>query len=136
MTEKHFQRFGPVLRYDDGDKAIAFLSDAFGFKEHAVHRSPEGQIVHAELEFKGDYIGLSERAKGESVGDSIFDLGPCCIYVVLDDGAEIDALCERARAAGTEIVMEPQDQEYGSRDFSARDPENFVWAFGTYRMGS
>ena len=39
-------------------------------------------------------------------------------------------------AAGAEIVMEPQNQDYGSRDFSARDPEGFVWAFGTYRPGT
>jgi uncharacterized glyoxalase superfamily protein PhnB len=42
----------------------------------------------------------------------------------------------RAASAGAEIVMEPQDQDYGSRDFSARDPEGFVWAFGTYRPGT
>ena len=67
---------------------------------------------------------------------TIFDLGPCVVYVVLDDEAAIDAMRARAASAGAEIVMEPQDQDYGSRDFSARDPEGFVWAFGTYRMGS
>lgn len=29
--------------------------------------------------------------------------------------------------------MELTDQDYGSRDFIARDPEGFVWTFGTYR---
>ena len=28
--------------------------------------------------------------------------------------------------------MEPTDQDYGSRDFSVRDPEGNIWAFGTY----
>jgi uncharacterized glyoxalase superfamily protein PhnB len=27
------------------------------------------------------------------------------------------------------------DQEYGSRDYAARDPEGNVWCFGTYRPG-
>jgi uncharacterized glyoxalase superfamily protein PhnB len=44
-----------------------------------------------------------------------------------------DALCERARAAGAEITAEPHDTDYGSRDFSARDPEGNRWSFGTYR---
>jgi uncharacterized glyoxalase superfamily protein PhnB len=28
--------------------------------------------------------------------------------------------------------MEPTDQEYGSRDFTVRDPEGNLWSFGTY----
>jgi uncharacterized glyoxalase superfamily protein PhnB len=29
--------------------------------------------------------------------------------------------------------MELTDTDYGSRDFSARDPEGNLWTFGTYR---
>ncbi|WP_244546288.1 VOC family protein [Bosea sp. OK403] len=48
---------------------------------------------------------------------------------------DIDARCERARAAGAEICMEPTDQPYGSRDFICKDPEGHIWCFGTYRPG-
>ena len=54
-----------------------------------MHRSPDGVIVHAEMALGGQYIGLSERAKSEQ---TIFDLGPCVVYVVLDDDAAIDAM--------------------------------------------
>jgi uncharacterized glyoxalase superfamily protein PhnB len=37
-----------------------------------------------------------------------------------------------AKAAGAEIVEEPQKQDYGSF-YSARDPEGNLWSFGTYR---
>ena len=40
---------------------------------------------------------------------------------------------EIARAAGAEIITEPHDTDYGSRDFAARDPEGNRWSFGTYR---
>ena len=43
---------------------------------------------------------------------------------------------ERALAAGAEILMAPTDQEYGSRDFVAKDHEGNVWCFGTYQPGS
>ena len=46
---------------------------------------------------------------------------------------EVDPLHDTAKAAGAEIVMAPTDQDYGSRDFSARDPEGNIWSFGTYR---
>ena len=29
--------------------------------------------------------------------------------------------------------MEPEDTEYGSREYAARDPEGHFWSFGTYR---
>ena len=31
MADTQIQRFNPVLRYDDGEKAMAFLEEAFGF---------------------------------------------------------------------------------------------------------
>ena len=34
---------------------------------------------------------------------------------------------------GDQVVLAPTDQDYGSRDFSARDPEGNIWSFGTYR---
>ena len=89
MADTQIQRFNPVLRYDDGEKAMAFLEEAFGFEPGPVHRSPDGVIVHAEMALCGQYIGLSERAKSEK---TIFDLGPCVVYVVLDDDAAIDAM--------------------------------------------
>ncbi|SIT55209.1 Glyoxalase (fragment) [Mesorhizobium prunaredense] len=45
----------------------------------------------------------------------------------LKDG--LDSHCDRARAAGAEIVQEPVDQFYGERQYRARDPEGHVWTF-------
>ena len=44
-----------------------------------------------------------------------------------------DAHHERAVAAGAEVIRGLQNEEYGSRGDSARDPEGYVWHFGTYR---
>ena len=51
-------------------------------------------------------------------------------YVVTDD---VDAVYQRAKAAGAEIIAEPHDTDYGSHDFAAADPEGNRWSFGTYR---
>jgi uncharacterized glyoxalase superfamily protein PhnB len=56
--------------------------------------------------------------------------GDNMVYGAVD---EIDALYERAQQAGAEIVVEIMDTDYGSRDFTLRDPEGTLWAFGTYR---
>ncbi len=129
MTEpQRTQQFSPVLIYDDALKAIQFLTEAFGFTEHAIHRTPDGAIAHAELAYGGGFIGLADR-----LGDSVFDLGPCAIYVVVDDP---DAHHARAVAAGADVVFPLTDQDYGSRDYAVRDAEGFVWCFGTYAIGS
>jgi uncharacterized glyoxalase superfamily protein PhnB len=121
------QSIFPVLRYNDAHAAIDFLERAFGFQRHAVHEGDDGQIVHSELRF-GDQVVMVSSA---GAGDSPFDqgVGQAVVYVVVDD---VDPLHETAKAAGAEIVMPPTDQDYGSRDFAARDPEGNVWSFGTY----
>ena len=52
------------------------------------------------------------------------------VYVVVPD---LDGHCARARDAGAEIVREPNDTDYGSREYGARDPEGLAWHFGTYQ---
>jgi hypothetical protein len=42
---------------------------------------------------------------------------------------DVRAHCDRARAAGAEIVQEPTDQPYGDRTYRALDLEGHVWNF-------
>jgi MerR family transcriptional regulator, thiopeptide resistance regulator len=44
---------------------------------------------------------------------------------------DVDAHCEHARSEGAEIEYGPQDQDYGVREFGARDIERRRWAFVT-----
>jgi uncharacterized glyoxalase superfamily protein PhnB len=118
----------PVLHYRDPAKALAFLAEAFGVEEKAVHRDPDGDVVYVEAALGDCWFGFGPTTEGGP-----FDLGPTAVYVVLD---EVDTMHERAAGAGAEIVMPPTDQDYGSRDFAARDTEGNVWCFGTYRPGA
>ena len=45
--------------------------------------------------------------------------------------ADVDAHYARARAAGAELMGEPRDQEYGQREYGARDPDGHQWWFAT-----
>jgi uncharacterized glyoxalase superfamily protein PhnB len=112
--------FYPSMRFRDADAAIAFLERAFGFEAGDVHRGDDGRVRHGELWLQGAAIMLGE---GESPA-------PQSTYAAIDD---VDALHERARSAGAEIVRELEETPYGSREFSARDPEGNTWHFGTYR---
>ncbi len=117
----------PLLRYRDAQAALDFLKAAFGFEPREVHRSDDGRIVHAEVHAGKGLLMLGEDAAGD---DRFAEhLGRGWVYVALP---EVDSICEQARAAGAEIVSELTDQDYGSRDFAARDPEGNYFAFGTY----
>ncbi|HEX5378234.1 MAG TPA: VOC family protein, partial [Phenylobacterium sp.] len=47
------------------------------------------------------------------------------VHIQLD--SDIDGHCERARAAGGEIIAEPETQFYGERTYRCRDPEGHIW---------
>ena len=131
MTHESIPSLYPALRYRDAGAAIEWLSRAFGFARHVVHDAPDGSIAHAELQMGTAVIGLS------SVGP-VSDANPWTavsqgLYVCV---TEADALHDRARAAGADIVRPLVNEEYGSRDFSARDSGGHLWAFGTYREGN
>ncbi|MFC5065079.1 VOC family protein [Actinomycetospora atypica] len=108
-----------TLRSTDVPALAAHLRDVLGLT--AGHVS-EG---HAELFWDGGAVLLGPRRP-----DDRFDTGRAVTYLVL---ADPDAHHDRVVAAGGEIVLGLVDQDYGSREFAAVDPEGNVWSFGTYR---
>ena len=51
------------------------------------------------------------------------------IYVMVHD---VEAHAARARSAGAEIIMEPEEQDYGGSNYTCRDFEGNIWSFGSY----
>ena len=119
----------PTYHYRDARSAIDFLERAFGFERKAVHEADDGTIQHAELRF-GDGLIMLGDTRDTEFAKLAPPPGSGSVYIAVDD---VDALHDRARAAGADIVYGPKDQDYGSRDFTARDPEGNLWSFGTYR---
>jgi uncharacterized glyoxalase superfamily protein PhnB len=123
----------PFMRYEDARAALDWLTEAFGFESTAVHEGENGRIVHAEMRFGDGRIMLGSAGPNPMGMKTVKELGAATqgIYSIVDDG--VDAHYERAVAAGAEIVMEPHDTDYGSREYLVRDPEGNLWSFGTYR---
>lgn len=124
----------PVLHYDDSSAALAFLVEAFGFCAAAAARDGDGDVVHAELRWPTGgavVLGSTKHAGGVHAGLSP---GSNACYVVAED---VDAVYERALAAGAAIAQPPHWTEFGTgvstRAFTARDPEGNLWTFGGYR---
>ncbi|MEX0174174.1 VOC family protein [Streptomyces sp. LMG1-1-1.1] len=123
----------PALRYEDAKAAIKQLTEGFGFSEHAVYEGEDGRVVHAELAYGNGMLMLGSKGSGTEFDKLMAGAGPVAVYVRV---ADVDEHHARAVAQGIEIVMPPADQEYGSRDYTARDAEGNVWSFGTYAPGA
>jgi uncharacterized glyoxalase superfamily protein PhnB len=120
----------PVFRCANAPTAIDWLVRAFGFTVRSDHRTPDGSVAHADLLFGSNSIGIS----------SVSTSGPNSPWARVRQGLYVrvdnpDAAHDRAAAAGAEIVSPLQDMDYGSRDFTLRDPGGHLWAFGTYDTG-
>lgn len=130
MSNQNNSNCWPCLTYEDAPAAVKFLTEAFGFEVGVVYDGDRpGTVSHAELlwpEGGGVMFGTT------GLGDGPFANrrpGNDAVYVVCSDP---DAVYERATAAGAEVVTEPTDTDYGSRDVAFRDPEGNLWDFGTY----
>jgi uncharacterized glyoxalase superfamily protein PhnB len=110
----------PVLVYPDVRAAVEFLERAFGF----VERVRIGEDHRAQLSY-GDGAVIVGDVRGERRPP-----GPeeetHSVLVRVDDAR---AHCEQARAAGATIRREPQDFEYGERQYEAEDLAGHRWIF-------
>jgi uncharacterized glyoxalase superfamily protein PhnB len=119
----------PLLFYRDARAALDFLERAFGFETRLLVDDGQGGVIHSESVFEAQVVMVCGPPTGPWA--SPLDLGgrrTGSVHVQLQAG--IDALCERARAAGAVVEREPADQPYGDRVFTCLDPEGHSWSFG------
>lgn len=128
-TETTTATIYPGLQYRDVDAAMKWLEDVLDCERREDHRDEDGNVVHAELVLQGATLMLSSAGVGREPFKSL-PAGGRLVYCAVDG---IDELYQRVRGAGAEIALEITDTEYGSRDFTVRDPEGNLWSFGTYR---
>ncbi len=116
------------LRVRGAAEAIAFYGKAFGASEKFRLTEPGGRIGHAELDFGGTTIMLSDEypeygLRGpQAVGATTFS-----IHLHVDDA---DRAIDRAVRAGATLVRPAQDAFYGERGGTVRDPFGHEWILG------
>lgn len=124
----------PCLRYRDAPAAIDWLCKAFGFERQLVVANPDGTLSHAQLRFGNGMIMLGSVldtpfGRLMTQPDETGGLETQTAYLIVSD---IRSVYRKAIEAGAKIVIDIQDENYGGRGFSCRDPEGHLWTFGTY----
>jgi PhnB protein len=113
----------PYLVVSDAAGLIEFIKQAFGAEEMMRMTNPDGSIGHTEMRVEGCVIMLSQ-AKDQ------WKPMPCMLYIYVRD---VDAVFQRAVAAGASVVREPKDEFYGDRTAGVQDVCGNQWWLGTHK---
>ena len=115
-----------ALFYRDPKAAIDWLQKAFGFELTLLLEDAEGNLAHSQLSFGDSSVMVgNEWSANHKSPASVGDKCTQTVHIQLD--SDLDGHCARARAAGAEVIAEPETQFYGDRTYRCRDPEGHIW---------
>ena len=110
----------PLLWSDDVEAVVDWAATVLGLAESWRAAGDDGRLEHAELLWPGGRISINVRA------DAYRGMGPSGISLRVDDRAQVEALYERARAAGAEISQRFAESRV-AHSFTALDPDGNQW---------
>lgn len=120
----------PYLRCRNASAAIEFYKQVFGATEGMRLTEPSGRIGHAELKFGQFSIMISDEYPEYGIqGPEAFGGTGSSLHLHVDD---VDALTQKAVAAGAKLLMGPKDQFYGERSSKVLDPFGHEWLLGSH----
>jgi PhnB protein len=120
----------PYLTIQGAGEAIDFYKRAFGAVEVARMATPDGKIMHAELQIGDSFIMLGDEnpqynRSPKSLGGTAVGLH---LYV-----PDVDAAFARAVGAGATPKMPPTDMFWGDRFGKLTDPYGHEWSLATHK---
>lgn len=116
------------LHTQDAAQAIDWYTRVFGAREIFRLTEPGGRLGHAELDFGGTVIMLSDEYPEFDIhGPGTVGKTTVTIHLHVDDA---DVLIGRAVAEGATLERAAQDQFYGERSGCIRDPFGHRWNIG------
>ncbi|MDI1272256.1 VOC family protein [Polaromonas sp.] len=116
------------IHVSDAREAIAFYITVFGASEKFRLVEPGGRLGHAELDFAGSTLMLSEEFPEYGIqGPQAGAPTAVTLHLHVDNCDEVIA---RALKAGATLETAAQDQFYGERSGSFRDPSGHRWSVG------
>ena len=126
-----YPRVIPYLHVDGASAAIDFYTEVLSATERM--RMPgdrPDKIGHAELQIGDSVIMLADEAPEMDIrGPKTVGGTPVTICVYVED---VDAVMERATAAGARILRPAEDQFYGDRAGVFEDPFGHHWNVMTH----
>ena len=108
-------------------EAAEFYKTAFAAEEVARQVAEDGKrLMHVHLRINGGSLMMSDEFP-EYSQSAVREMGGFTIHIQVDDP---DAWWQRAVDAGCEVKMPLEDQFWGDRYGSVRDPFGVDWSIG------
>ena len=121
----------PYLIIKGAADAIEFYKKAFGAAELVRMPAPGGKVGHAEIKIGDSPIMLADESTEMGyVGPATLGGSPISIMIYVED---VDTIYNQAIAAGGVEVKPLQDQFYGDRSGTLKDPFGHVWHVATHK---
>jgi uncharacterized glyoxalase superfamily protein PhnB len=120
----------PYLIVKGAPEAIDFYVKAFGATEIGRMPGPDGRLIHAEISIGNSRVMLADEfcefgaRSAATIGGS-----PVTIHLYVED---VDAVFNRAVAAGATAKMAPADMFWGDRYGKLTDPFGHEWSLATH----
>lgn len=120
----------PYLIIKGAADAIEYYKKAFGATELFRMAQPDGRIGHAEIKIGDSPIMLADEfPEMKYVGPLSLGGTPVSILLYVDD---VNTIFPQALAAGGTEQKPLQDQFYGDRSGTLKDPFGHVWTIATH----
>ena len=116
----------PYHRYSEPEVGIRWFTDVLGAAEVLRLTTPDGRVGHAEFLLGSSVLSLGLALTSPPAvlpHENRYTLRHMTLVFV----ADVDAVVDRAAAAGGSVVDAPTDQPWGLRQAIVRDPEGYLW---------
>ena len=120
----------PYLAVNGAAKALEFYKKAFGATEVMRMQEPSGKIVHAEIKIGDSHIMLADEFPDIEFQSPTSVGGASALLMIYVENA--DAVFKQALECGAQQTRALQDQFYGDRSGTLRDPFGHVWTVATH----
>ncbi|MGA8709688.1 MAG: VOC family protein [Thermoplasmata archaeon] len=114
------------LTVDGGLAALEFYKHAFGARELMRRVTPDGKLIHGQLRIGDSIVLLSDRFP-DSTTAAPSAIGTTTVSLHLYS-KNVDALWDRAVAAGAKVSMPLENQFWGERYGRLIDPFGHHWS--------
>lgn len=120
----------PHIVCQGATEAMDFYKKAFGARERLRIPTPDGKLMHGEIDVNGALVLLTEESpQFGSLSPKTLNATTVTLHLYVDD---VDAFMAKAEAAGAKIASPPSDMFWGDRYGVLVDPFGHRWSVATH----
>lgn len=126
-----FHSITPYLSIQGAADALEFYKRAFNATELFRLAAPGGVIGHAEILIGDSHIMLSDQCEESPIPNpQLLGGSSVGLHIYVEN---VDVIFDQAIDAGAKVVKSVEDQFYGDRTGTLKDPFGHIWFIATHK---